>query len=56
MKEIRNGYLDLDLLKNDNIKKYIGCVFLNAAGTPWDVFGFLNDESLEICCLYTYAS
>ncbi|POG72491.1 hypothetical protein GLOIN_2v1875191 [Rhizophagus irregularis DAOM 181602=DAOM 197198] len=41
MKEIRNGYLDLDLLKNDNIKKYIGCVFLNAAGKLGISLGFL---------------
>ncbi|PKC65998.1 hypothetical protein RhiirA1_460300 [Rhizophagus irregularis] len=33
MKEIRNGYLDLDLLKNDNIKKYIEicCLFTYAS-------------------------
>ncbi|CAG8513707.1 14506_t:CDS:2 [Funneliformis mosseae] len=48
---VRNGYIDLDLLKNDNIKEYIGCVFLNAPGPPWDVSWFLNDESSksEIC-------
>ncbi|CAG8716047.1 14804_t:CDS:2, partial [Funneliformis caledonium] len=51
MTEVRNGYIDLDLLKNDNIKEYIGCVFLNAPGPPWDVSWFLNDESSksEIC-------
>ncbi|PKC14449.1 hypothetical protein RhiirA5_453509 [Rhizophagus irregularis] len=32
--EMRNGYIDLDLLQNDDIKKYTGCVFLNAAGAP----------------------
>ncbi|RGB29820.1 hypothetical protein C1646_766126 [Rhizophagus diaphanus] len=64
MKEIRNGYLDLDLLKNDNIKKYIVCVFLNAAGTPLanekyiliqapveslTFLGFNENESANIC-------
>ncbi|PKY53156.1 hypothetical protein RhiirA4_498387 [Rhizophagus irregularis] len=32
MTEVRNGYIDLDLLKEGNIKRYIGCVFLNAPG------------------------
>jgi hypothetical protein len=43
--EIRNGYIDLDLLKNENIKSYIGCVFLNASGAPFDTFGYLNKNS-----------
>lgn len=50
--EVRNGYIDLDLLKNENIKSYIGCVFLNASGAPFDAFGFLNKSSEsagEIC-------
>ena len=38
--EIRNGYIDLDLLKSENIKSYIGCVFLNASGAPFDAFGY----------------
>ena len=49
--EIRNGYIDLDLLKNENIKNYIGCVFLNASGAPF-AFGYLNKSSEsvgEIC-------
>ncbi|RGB34274.1 hypothetical protein C1646_815491 [Rhizophagus diaphanus] len=40
--EMRNGYFDLDLLQNDDIKKYTGCVFFNAAGAPWNVFGLLK--------------
>lgn len=50
--ETRNGYIDLDLLKNENIKSYIGCVFLNASGAPFDAFGYLNRSSKsasEIC-------
>ena len=50
--EIRNGYIDLNLLKNENIKNYIGCVFLNASGAPFDAFGYLNKSSEpagEIC-------
>jgi len=50
--EIRNGYIDLDFLKNENIKSYIGCVFLNASGAPFDAFGYLNKSSEsagEIC-------
>jgi len=50
--EIRNGYIDLDLLKNENIKSYIGCVFLNASGAPFDAFGYLNKSSVsagELC-------
>jgi len=50
--EIRNGYIDLDLLKNENIKSYIGCVFLNASGAPFDASGYLNKSSEsagEIC-------
>ena len=50
--EVRNDYTDLDLLKNDNIKSYIGRVFLNASGAPFDAFGFLNKSSEsagEIC-------
>ena len=51
--EVRNGYIDLDLLKNDNIKSYIGCVFLNASGAPLDAFGFLNKspESVGRICV-----
>ncbi|GBB88475.1 hypothetical protein RclHR1_01500005 [Rhizophagus clarus] len=45
MTEIRNGYVDLDLLKNDNIKSYIGCLFLNMPGALWNAFGFLNKSS-----------
>ncbi|CAB4474955.1 unnamed protein product [Rhizophagus irregularis] len=59
MKEIRNGYLDLDLLKNDNIKKYIGCssticvcnekVYLNPAPVESLTFlGFNENESANI--------
>ncbi|CAB4440964.1 unnamed protein product [Rhizophagus irregularis] len=43
--EMRNGYFDLDLL--DDTKKYTGCIFLNAAGAPWDVFVLLKDGSSE---------
>ncbi|CAB4408036.1 unnamed protein product [Rhizophagus irregularis] len=51
--EMRNGYIDLDLLQNDDIKKYTGCVFLNAAGAPWDAFGLLKcgSSESEICCV-----
>ena len=52
MTEVRNSYIDLELLKDDNIKKYIGCVFLNASGAPFDAFGYLNKSSEsagEIC-------
>ncbi|CAB4430039.1 unnamed protein product [Rhizophagus irregularis] len=56
LKEKRNGYFDLDLLQNDDIEKYTGCVFLNAAGAPWDVFGLLKcirsiRSEFEIFCL-----
>ncbi|CAH1768544.1 6465_t:CDS:2, partial [Entrophospora sp. SA101] len=50
--EVRNGYINLDLFKNDNIRSYIGCVFLNVSGAPFDAFGFLNKSSEpagEIC-------
>ncbi|CAG8727857.1 2809_t:CDS:2, partial [Funneliformis caledonium] len=50
--EVRKGYISLDLLKNINIKSYIGCVFINTFGTPFDAFGFLNKNSEfadEIC-------
>ncbi|CAG8815472.1 37851_t:CDS:2, partial [Gigaspora margarita] len=40
--EVRHGYIFIDYLMNDDIEKYIGYVFLNAVGAPWDVFGFLN--------------
>ncbi|PKY61947.1 hypothetical protein RhiirA4_487619, partial [Rhizophagus irregularis] len=43
--DMRNGYFELDLL--DDTKKYTGCVFLNAAGAPWDVFVLLKDGSSE---------
>ncbi|PKB92355.1 hypothetical protein RhiirA5_405124, partial [Rhizophagus irregularis] len=47
---MRNGYFELDLL--DDTKKYTGCVFLNAAGAPWDVFVLLKDGSSEfVICL-----
>ncbi|CAB5395692.1 unnamed protein product [Rhizophagus irregularis] len=52
IKEIRNGYIDLDLLKDEMIKSYIGSVFLNASGAPFDAFGYLNKSSEsagEIC-------
>ncbi|POG62894.1 uncharacterized protein OCT59_025295 [Rhizophagus irregularis] len=53
LKEKRNGYFDLDLLQNDDIKKYTGCVFLNVSGAPWDVFGLLKcgSSESEICCV-----
>ncbi|CAB5212849.1 unnamed protein product [Rhizophagus irregularis] len=48
--DMRNGYFELDLL--DDTKKYTGCVFLNAAGAPWDVFVLLKDGSSEfVICL-----
>ncbi|CAB4411785.1 unnamed protein product [Rhizophagus irregularis] len=51
--EMRNGYFNLDLLQNDDIKKYTGCVFLNVSGAPWDVFGLLKcgSSESEICCV-----
>ncbi|PKK61991.1 hypothetical protein RhiirC2_718039 [Rhizophagus irregularis] len=44
MTEVRNGYIDLDLLKEGNIKRYIGCLFFNA---PGEVNQELYDKTYE---------
>src|SRR4051812_27502054 len=45
--EVRHGYITLDYLMNNYIKKYIGHIFLNAPGAPFDVFEFLNTSIEE---------
>ena len=37
-------YTSLDCLKNEDVEdgKHMECVFLNAPGAHWDVFGFLK--------------
>ena len=40
--EVRHDYITLDYLKNDCINEYMGHVFLNAPGAPFDVFGFFD--------------
>src|SRR5947209_20622586 len=52
MEESLRCYTKLDCLRNEDVKneKYMDCVFLNAPGAPWDVFGFLkcnNYKSFE---------
>ena len=42
MRESFRCYAILDLLNNQDIEKYMDCVFLNAKGAPWDVFSFLR--------------
>ena len=45
-------YTKLEYLKNEDIEKYTHCVFLNATGAPWDVFGFLNtNDEHGISCV-----
>lgn len=45
--EVRHGYITLDYLKNESINEYMGHVFLNAPGAPFDVFGFFDIEKHE---------
>ncbi|CAB4430422.1 unnamed protein product [Rhizophagus irregularis] len=42
MRESFRCYTVLDLLNNQDIEKYMDCVFLNAKGAPWDVFSLLR--------------
>jgi len=42
--EVRHDYITLDYLKNDCINEYMGHVFLNAPGAPFDVFEFFDIE------------
>lgn len=46
--EVSEGFIKLNILKNDKINNYINCVFLNAPGAPSDIFGIINALNHEI--------
>lgn len=45
--ETTEGFVKLNILKDEDIDNYTGCIFLNASGAPSDAFGILNIKNHE---------